>query len=149
MTLPTIRKGRRPSWMTPYGMEGLGDVWQDRLWPEWPRWHGEEDKPSVDFYRKDGKYHLHASLPGVKKEDISIDIQNDVITVSGKRESEREEKEADYYLKESTYGSFSRSLRLPGKVKEEDVEATYKDGVLKVVMTPKEDKEKRKIEIKG
>lgn len=149
MALPTLRKSRRPSWMTPYGLEGMGDIWQDRLWPEWPRWQGDEAKPSFDFFEKDGRYHLDASLPGVKKEDICIDIQNDVITVSGKRESEREEKDKDYYLKESTYGAFSRSLRLPGEVNEEDVDATYNDGVLKVVMKPRAGTEKRKIEIKG
>ena len=46
--------------MTPYGEEGMGDVWFDRLWPEWPRWQGEEYTPAFDFYEKDGKYHLTA-----------------------------------------------------------------------------------------
>ncbi len=148
MTLPTHSK-RRPSWMTPYGQEGMGDVWQDRLWPEWPRWKGEEVQPSFDFFEKEGKYHLVASLPGVKKEDINIEIHDNVLTVSGKKESEREEKDANYYLKESSYGSFSRSVRLPGEVDEEDVDASYKDGVLKVVMKAKEGAGRRKIEIKS
>ncbi|MCG6879082.1 MAG: Hsp20/alpha crystallin family protein [Deltaproteobacteria bacterium] len=90
-----------------------------------------------------------ASLPGVKKEDINIDIHDNVLTISGKKESEREEKEANYYLKESSYGSFSRSVRLPGEVEEEDVDASYKDGVLKVVMKAKEGTGRRKIEIKS
>lgn len=72
-----------------------------------------------------------------------------MITVSGKRESEREEKEANYYFKESTCGSCSRSLRLPTDVDEKSVEATFKDGVLNVVMKPKEREKPRKIEIKG
>jgi len=148
MTLPT-RRTRRPSWMTPYGQEGMGDVWFDRLWPEWLRWKGEEYTPTFDFYEKDGKYHLSADLPGVKKEDISINVENNVITVSGKRESEKEEKEANYYFRETTSGSFSRSLRLPSEVEEDSVEATFKDGVLKVEMKPRESAKARKIQIKS
>lgn len=106
-------------------------------------------RPSFDFYEKDGHYHLTADLPGVNKDDISIDIDGNVLTVSGKKSSEREETEADYYLKETSYGSFSRSLRLPAEVDEEDVDATYKDGVLKVVMKPKDGAKARKIQIKG
>ncbi len=147
MALPTLR--RRPSWMTPYGSEGMGDVWSDRLWPEWPRWQGEESKPCFDFFEKDGKYHITADLPGVNKDDITIDVHDDIITISGKRESQREEKEADYFLKETSYGSFSRSLRLPGGVDEKDVDATYKDGVLKVIMKPKAAATTRKIQIKS
>jgi len=147
MALPT-RRIRRPSWMTPWGEEGMGDVWFDRLWPEWQRWQGEEYTPNFDFYEKDGKYHLTADLPGVKKDDISVNVENNVLTVSGKRESEKEEKEANYYFKESTYGSFSRSVRLPTDVDEGSVDATFKDGVLKVEMKPKESTKARKIEIK-
>jgi HSP20 family protein len=134
--------------MTPWGEEGMGDVWFDRLWPEWPRWQGEEYTPTFDFYEKDGTYHLTADLPGVKKDDISVNVENNVLTVSGKRESEKEEKEANYYFKESTYGSFSRSVRLPTDVDEDSVDASFKDGVLKVEMKPKESTKARKIEIK-
>ena len=57
MTLSLSRALRRPSWMTPFGGEGSGDVF-DRLWPEWRRDLGEEWTPSVNFFEKDGKYHL-------------------------------------------------------------------------------------------
>lgn len=148
MALPTRRVGR-PSWMTPFGQEGMGDVWFDRLWPEWPRWEGEEFTPTFNFYEKDGKYHLIADLPGVKRDEISVNVEDNIITVSGKRESEKEEEKANYYFKESTYGSFSRSLRLPTEVEEDGVEASFKDGVLKVEMKPKESAKVRKIEIKS
>ena len=148
MALPTKRTGR-PSWMTPYGQEGMGDVWSDRLWPEWSRWQGEAYTPSFDFYEKDGKYHVSADLPGVKKDDISVSVEDNVITISGKRESEKEEKESHYYFRESTYGSFSRSLRLPSEVDEDSVSAVFKDGVLKVEMKPKESAKSRKIQIKS
>jgi len=145
MVLPTLRK-RRPGWMTPSEER---QAWFDRLWPEWARWNDEELTPSVDFYEKDGQYHVSMELPGVKKEDISVDVNNNMITVSGKKQAETEERDTGYYLKESFDGYFSRSLRLPSAVDEESVDATYKDGILKVVMDPKEEAKSRKIEVKG
>ncbi len=133
--------------MTPFGREPWGDLWTDRLWPEWPRYGGDEFIPVSNFYEKDGKFFLTAELPGVKREDIGIDIDSNVVTISGKRQSEKEEEGADYYLKESAYGSFSKSYRLPAEIEEDKVEATFKDGVLKVVMPHKEAPTRKKIEI--
>ncbi len=76
MTFAITRRVRRPSWMTPYGHEGLGDVFFDRLWPEWRRDIGEEWCPSDNFYEKEGKYHLTAEIPGLDKDDISISFDN-------------------------------------------------------------------------
>lgn len=146
MTLSIAKRGR-PWWMTPFGQEPLGDVFFDRLWPEWRRDYGEELTPSVDFSEKDGKYYLTAELPGMKKEDISISIDNGYVTVSGKKEDNREEKGSDYYIKETRQGSFRRSFCLEKAVAEEDVDATYKDGVLTVVMPHKEAAETKKITV--
>lgn len=142
------RSRRRPLWMTPFGDESLGDLWFDRLWPEWPRVQGEEFVPNFDFYEKEGKYYLTAEVPGVDKDDISITIDQNVVTVSGKKESKKEEKGTNYYIRESSSGSFSRSIRLPGSVDENQVEATFKDGVLKLVMPHKEKTTTKKIEIR-
>lgn len=146
MTLSLSRQ-RRPWWMTPFGREPMGDVFFDRLWPEWRRDYGEEISPSVDFSEKDGKYYLTAELPGLKKEDISITIDNGYVTISGKKEDKKEEKTSDYYIKETRHGSFRRSFRLDRKVAEDKVDATYKDGVLTVVMPHEEEAETKKIEI--
>jgi len=141
------RHVRRPSWMTPFGSEGLGDVFFDRLWPEWRRDLGEEWTPAVNFYEKDGNYHITADLPGINKEDVSVSLENGYVTLSGKKESSKEEKDADYYMKETRYGSFSRSFKLPGEVHEDKVDATYKDGVLTLVLPKKEDSKTKKIEV--
>jgi HSP20 family protein len=138
---------RRPWWMTPFGREPMGDVFFDRLYPEWRRDFGEEVTPSVDFSEKDGNYYLTAELPGINKDDISITIENGYVTLSGKKEENKEDKGSDYYLKETRYGSFSRSFRLPEKVLEDKVDATYKDGVLTVVIPHEEDAKTKKIEI--
>jgi HSP20 family protein len=134
--------------MTPFGREPMGDLWSDRLWPEWPRWEGEEYRPSFDLFEKDGKYHLKAELPGIKKDDISISIDGDRVTITGKNESAREEEGSNYYLKEARSGSFSRSFQLPGEVDEGKVDANLKDGVLNVEMPLKETPKSRKVEIK-
>jgi HSP20 family protein len=133
--------------MTPFGREPMGDVFFDRLWPEWRRDYGEELTPSVDFSEKDGKYHLTAELPGLNKDDISINIEDGYLTVSGKKEEEKEDKGADYYIKETRHGSFSRSFRLPKKVAEDKIDAKYKDGVLTVVLPHEEAAETKKIEV--
>ena len=133
--------------MTPFGSEGWGDVFFDRLWPEWRRDLGEEWTPAVNFFEKDGSYHVTADLPGINKEDISLTLENGFITVSGKKEFSKEEKEADYYVKESRYGSFTRSFKLPGEVHEDKVDANYKDGVLTIVLPKKEDSKTKKIEV--
>ena len=147
MTLALSRRHGRPWWMTTFGREPWGDVFFDRLWPEWTGETGEKLTPSLDFSEKDGKYFLTAELPGINRDDISIKIEDGYVTVSGKKEEKIEEKESNYYLKETRYGSFSRSFRLPGKVMEDKVDATYKDGVLTVMMPHEEEPAVKKIEI--
>jgi len=134
--------------MTPFGSEPMGDVFMDRPFNLWPRRMGEEFSPSINLYEKDGDYHLEAELPGVKKEDIKIDVQDDMVTLTGRKESSKEEEGADYYIRESSVGSFSRTFRLPGVVDQDKVDATFKDGRLHMKMPVKESKERKKIEIK-
>jgi HSP20 family protein len=150
----SISKPKRPWWMTSGGREPAGDVWFDRMWPDWPRSWGEKYIPIFDMYEKNGHYVVKGELPGIDKDDISIDIDNDVVTISGKMESKHEEKDTNCYLKESRYGSsrygsFSRSFRSPDDVQEDQVEATMEEGVLNVVMPIKKFPKARKIEIRS
>ena len=147
MTLAVSRVTRRPFWMTPFETEPWRDLFSDRLWPELFRDDHEDLVPNVDFIEKDGKYLLHAELPGMKKDDISISIDDGYVTISGKKENSREEEGTSYYLKETRSGSFSRSFRLPGKVDRDKVDATFKDGVLTVTMPMEKAPEARKIKI--
>lgn len=133
--------------MTPFGSEGLGDVFFDRLWPEWRRDMGEEWTPTVDLAEKEGSYELKAEVPGFNKEDISVTVSGDVVTLSGKKESSHEEEKEEYHIKEMRSGSFSRSFRLPTEIDEEKIEASYKDGVLTVTMPHKEESKAKKIEV--
>ncbi len=106
--------------------------------------------PAVNTREDDQAYVIELDLPGIKKEDIEITTEDNVLTVSGERKRKEEVKEEDYYKMESIYGTFSRSFTLPEKVDVEKIRAEAKDGVLEVVIPKLEEKEKqpKKIEIK-
>jgi HSP20 family protein len=147
MTLAIATRFGRPSWMIPFGLEGWDDAFFDRLWPEWRGEMGEEYTPSMNFSEKEGKYYLSAELPGFDRDEISVTLDNGYVTVSGKKESNKDEEGTDYYIKEIGCGSFTRTFRLPSEVDEKKVDATYKDGVLTVVMPHKEESKNKKIKI--
>lgn len=88
--------------------------------------------PRLDVFEKDGQLTIKAELPGVQKEDIQISLDNGDLVIDGERHSEHEVKEENYYRMERASGRFYRRLPLPGEVKPEQIQATYKDGVLEV-----------------
>jgi HSP20 family protein len=90
--------------------------------------------PEVDLFEREGKLVLRADVPGMKAEDIDVTVAGDMLTVSGKREEEKEVKEENYYCSERSSGEFSRTIRLPEGTTAEAIEATYKDGVLEVTV---------------
>lgn len=143
-----IKRERRPWHLTPFSRELWSDIFSDRFWPEWARFESEGWRPAVDVREKDGKYFVTAELPGLTKDDVSVTIDNNVLTISGGKESETEEKGATYYLKESTRGAFSRSLRLPAEIDADKTEASFKDGLLNLVVVPKGEGKAKKIEVK-
>ena len=106
--------------------------------------------PSVNTREGEYAYHVEVDLPGVKKEDINVDLKDDVLTISGERKSKTEINDKDYYKKECTYGKFHRSFTLPDDTDVENIEANSEDGVLEVVIPKlkKVEKETKKIEIK-
>ncbi len=149
MNMPLIRKKIRPLWMTPYGEEGPGDVFTDRIFLDWPRMIGQEWVPAFSFYEKEGNYVLNAEIPGVTKDDISVTIDNNVLTISGKKEFKKEEEGANYYLQEVSTGSFSRSIRVPGEIEEDKVQAGFKDGVLTLTLPQKKAPAAKQIKIEA
>src|SRR2546421_11408868 len=104
--------------------------------------------PPVDIVEDDKEYLIKAELPEVKQEDVKVTVQNDVLTISGERMFEKEEKDRKYHRVERAYGSFARSFTLPEDADGEKVAAEFKNGVLKVHL-PKSAKAKPKsIEVK-
>lgn len=100
--------------------------------------------PHIDIEEKDGVYHVTADLPGVKKDEIKLDLQDKVFTLSGER---TREIKGENKLIERTWGRFSRSFSLPADIDEDKVEARFEDGVLHVSLPQKESKKAKTIKI--
>lgn len=109
----------------------------------------EEFRPAMDIRETDEAYIVEADVPGIKKDDIQIEVNNDVLTIKGERKEEHEEKEKDYHRMERQYGSFRRSISIPGGIKHDAVEAKFDDGVLRVTLPKREDTKPRRIEVKA
>jgi len=143
-----------------FGMRDQFDRMFDSMMRGWPApWReaprldlGKFDfAPRVDTAETDAAYEVTAELPGVEEKDVKISIENDVLSISGEKKSEREEKKKDYVLSERSYGSFKRAFTLPDNVDVEKIAAKYEKGVLKVTLhktTPSPAKH-REIPIKG
>ena len=105
--------------------------------------------PTVNTREGEFAYHVDVDLPGVKKEDIKIDLNKGVLTISGERKTKEEVKQEDYYKIETYFGKFSRSFTLPDNVDIENIEAKSDNGVLEIVIPKlKDDVSKKSIEIK-
>jgi HSP20 family protein len=104
--------------------------------------------PLVDIVEDEKEYLIKAELPEVKKEDVKVTVEDDVLTITGERKYEKEEKGKKYHRVERAYGSFERSFTLPEDADGSKVSAEFKDGILKVRL-PKSEKAKPKaVEVK-
>ncbi|QEZ90208.1 Hsp20/alpha crystallin family protein [Aliarcobacter cibarius] len=105
--------------------------------------------PTVNTREAEFAYHIDVDLPGVKKEDIKVDLNKGVLTISGERKTKDEVKQEDYYKIETYFGKFSRSFTLPDNADIENIEAKSDNGVLEVIIPKlKDDVSKKSIEIK-
>ena len=105
--------------------------------------------PAMDLLETDDEFVIRADLPGMSESDVSIELEDNVLTVSGERRTEHEDKREGFYRVERSYGSFSRSLTLPKGVDPEAVNASFNRGVLEVRVPKPEQRKPRKIEISG
>lgn len=107
-----------------------------------------EWSPLVDITEDEKEYVVKAEIPEMKKEDIKINVHDDVLTVSGERKYEKEEKGKKYHRVERAYGSFMRSFTLPEDADGSKINAEYKDGMLKLHLPKSEQAKKKTIEVK-
>ena len=111
----------------------------DRMFDEWLDGRERAWTPAVDVVREDDHLVVRADLPGLKPEEVKIEVEDDILTISGEHEERKEEKDTDYVRRERRYGSFSRSMALPGGVDAKEITASTRDGVVEVtVPLPKE-----------
>ncbi len=138
-TVPAKNDERRLRFHDPFDLfedlrEEMGRLWGQRPLIPRPTFHMAEGiwAPRTDIFEKNGQLHIKVELPGVKKEDVKVEMDEGDLIIRGERKAESEVREEDYYRMERTYGSFYRRLPLPFEVKAEQVRASYKDGVLEV-----------------
>jgi HSP20 family protein len=106
-----------------------------RLWRMWPSLIREAAwVPEMDVFEREGKTVIRVDAPGMKREDMEVAVEGDMLEIRGKREEEKEVREEDYYCVERSTGEFSRAIKLPEGATAESIEATYTDGVLEVTV---------------
>ena len=139
MTL--MKRGRDP--LTGFG--SLPEAFRDML-ATWP--FGDREAlsvadwtPSCNVSETPEEYRIEAELPGVKQEDLEVNVENRVLTLRGERREKKEEKEEKYHRIESSYGSFTRSFSLPSDAEEDRIAADYEDGLL-IVRVPRTELDK-------
>ena len=119
--------------------------WMPELYPR--MW-----APQIEVFERDEKFIVRVDLPGLKKEDVKIEVTHDELTIEGERKLEKEEKKEEaLYRTERTYGKFFRLIEIPEYVKGEQAVATFKNGVLEIEMPviPVPEVKKRTVEITG
>lgn len=126
----------------------------DRFWDSFLErgvWRMDDDGewfPSVDVSETKNEIVLRAEVPGLDTKDIDISLSDGLLTIRGEKKQEREDKEEDYHVVERSYGTFTRSIRLPKEVQSDKISASYKNGILKVTLPKSEEAKKKEIKIK-
>src|SRR6266446_4113375 len=103
--------------------------------------------PAVDIFETEGEIVVKAELPGMERKDITLNLENNVLTLRGERRFQKETKDDNYHRIERSYGNFSRSFSIPAVVDEEKLRADDKDDVLKIVQPKKEQSKPKQIKI--
>ncbi|MEJ2195369.1 MAG: Hsp20/alpha crystallin family protein [Ignavibacteriaceae bacterium] len=117
--------------------EENGDEYENAVW-----------MPLTDVAEDNDNYYLKADLPGIKKDDVKISYTNGNLSISGERAQEKESKDKQYHRIERSYGKYYRSFRLPEKIKEDKINAEFKDGQLNVTIPKAEEVKPKEIAIK-
>jgi len=104
--------------------------------------------PAVDIAEHDDQFVVKVELPGVSKDEVKIVMQENMLTIRGEKKQEMESKGSNYRKVERSYGTFQRSFTLPATVKGEKIEATFKDGVLSIVLPKAEEARRKEIEVR-
>ncbi len=109
----------------------------------WRRDLGFNVTPAMDIVEKDGAFEVTAELPGLDAKDIDVQLADGMLTIKGEKHEEKEEKTKGRYVSERRYGSFRRTLQVPGGVDPEKIEASYKSGVLTVSLPKSPEAQKK------
>ncbi len=112
-------------------------------------WFEPEGELAVDVFQTENDIVIQSTIAGVKPEELDLSIEDDVVTISGQRQSPSEEEEKSYFYQECYWGPFSRQIILPAEVDFNQAEATMKEGIFTLRMPKLERKKVRKIKVRG
>ncbi len=113
----------------------------------WPKLEIGVIVPNVDMYDRKNEIVVKAELPGVEKENVDITITENNLTIKGERKKDEEMKEEEYYSREMSYGSFTRTISLPVEVDSSKAKATFKNGILEIALPKKEEAKPKEIKV--
>ncbi len=102
-----------------------------------------EISPSIDIYEEGNELIIKGDLPGIRKQDIKVDLTENVLTISGEKKKEEKVEREDYYRYERSFGSFCRRFEMPGDIDTDNVKAHFEDGVLEVRIPKTREREKK------
>ena len=111
--------------------------------PFWRRDLGFTVTPAIDIVEKEKAFEVTAEIPGLDAKNVDLQLSDNVLTIKGEKQEEKEEKTKDRYVSERRYGSFRRSLQVPGSVDANKIEASFKNGVLTVTMPKSPEAQKK------
>jgi len=119
----------------------------DRMFDELIDGRQREWTPAIDVVRENGNIVVRADVPGIKPEEVKIEVEDDILTVSGTHEERKEEKDKHFLRRERRFGSFSRTMALPAGVEAKKIKAKTHDGIVEVTIPLPKEAKKEKIEI--
>ncbi|MBN1764402.1 MAG: Hsp20/alpha crystallin family protein [Sedimentisphaerales bacterium] len=130
----------------------LRNPWHDlsRLFDDFlpEPWSGVKNFGNLDLYEDENNFHVEVELPGCRRDNIEVSLEDNTLYLQAKRQENKEEKDKNYYVRERVQGQWSRSIQLPAPVAENDIQASFKDGILKVTLAKQVDAKPHKITIK-
>ncbi len=104
--------------------------------------------PSMDVSETDSHYHIQLTLPGMRKDEINIDLEDRRLTITGERKEETEDKNRKYHVRETRLGQFERSVMLPNNINQDKIDARFEDGILKIDIEKKQKQVNKQIKVK-
>lgn len=144
-TTPWRRRFFKPLSRLEEEMETLTNRFFGREMETW----GPYFTPSTDVVETENQFEVTLDLPGMKPEEVKVELTNGDLRISGERKEEKEEKGETFHRTERHYGEFRRTIPLPGNVDREEIEGEYKEGVLKVTIPKTEESKPKHIEVKS
>jgi HSP20 family protein len=119
----------------------------DRMFDEFTNGDQGTWTPAIDVVRDNGNLVVRAEIPGIKPEEVKIEVHDDILTVSGEHQERKEQKDGDYVRRERRYGAFSRSMALPAGVEAKKIKASTRDGIVEVTIPLPKDAKRETVTI--